>query len=175
MEEGMSFALAAVRITMGPEAVSEAFEGRILEAMALQGLLFPALLGLASLAGLGLAWWLHQRLIRAEGESIGPLRRFRFNDQLVWALILGLAVVLGFAGLPARLGTNAVVFMGALYALRGAAVVLFISGGISFLGGILFALGFLFVAPLMLAGAFIIGLGDTWLDLRARREETTPS
>ena len=175
MEAGMSLALEAARITLGPEAVSVAFEARILEAMALQGLIFPALLGLASLSGLGLAWWLHQRLARAGGESIGPLREFRFNDQLVWVLIAGLMVLLGSSGLPGRIGTNAVVFFGALYALRGVAVVLFVSGGVSFLGGVLFLLGFLLVAPLVISGAFIIGLGDTWLDLRARAKTKTPS
>jgi hypothetical protein len=32
----------------------------------------------------------------------------------------------------------------------------------------LFLLGLLFVAPLVLVGALIIGLGDTWVDIRSR-------
>jgi hypothetical protein len=68
-----------------------------------------------------------------------------------------------------------VVFMGALYALRGVAVVLFLAGGVSLLGGIFLALGLLLVAPVLMTGAFVIGLGDTWLDLRARRRKTSPS
>ncbi len=175
MEEGMSAALEAARITMGSGAVPGAFEERILEAMSVQTRIFPALLCLGSLSGLGLAWWIFQRMTRNGDESLKPLREFRFNDQLIWVLIVGLLVLLGTSGLAARLGTNAVVFMGALYALRGIAVVLFLSGGISFLSGFLFVLAMVFVAPLIIGGAFIIGLGDTWLDLRTRRGEPPPA
>jgi len=175
MEAGMSMALAMMRSGLGSEAFSGAFEATALEIMALQGSVFPALLGLASLAGLGLAWWMFVRLNRIPEEGVGPLRDFRFNDQLVWVFILGVVVLLGSSGLLERVGTNAVVFMGALYALRGAAVVLFLAGGVSFLGGFLLVLGFLLVAPVFLTGAFAIGLGDTWLDLRARLQRTSPS
>ena len=161
---------------MGPEAVPEMVQAGLIETIALQGYVFPALLGLASLSSLGVAWWLYLRMAQAEAGGIGPFREFRFHDQLVWVLILGLLFFLGSGGLLdrvgvdlARAGTNAAVFMGALYALRGAAVVLFLAGGVSFLGGVLLLFGFYFMAPLLLAGAFIMGLGDTWLDLRARR------
>jgi hypothetical protein len=105
---------------------------------------------------------------------LGALKEFRFNDQLVWILILGLLAVLGSSGLIARFGTNAVVFMGTLYALRGVAVVLFLTGGFSLFGGILLLVGFFLVAPFFLFGAFIIGLGDTWLDLRTRAGGSGP-
>jgi len=170
MESGMALAVQALRASLGPDAVSVSFESRALEAMAFQGTIFPALLGLASLAALGTAWWLRLRLVKASEEGIGPLGRFRFNDQLVWVFIFGLVALLGSSGLPEQVGTNAVVFMGALYALRGAGVVLFLTGGPTFLGGVLLFFGIFFVAPLLLAGAFVIGLGDTWLNLRARRE-----
>ncbi len=171
MEAGMAAALGLIRTSVGPGAVSGTFEARALEVMALQGLIFPALLGLATLSGLGLAWWLYVRLNRIPHHGVGPLKEFRFNDQLVWVLILGLVVVLASSGLWERFGTNAVVFMGALYTLRGVAVVLFLAGGISLLGGILLALGLLLLTPVLIAGAFVIGLGDTWLDLRNRRRE----
>ncbi len=171
MERGMSAALEAFRY-LRPEGLSETFEARAAEAMVLQGTIFPALLGLASLAALGLAWWLWNRLsLGEEGDRLGPLREFRFNDQLVWILILGLGVLLLGSGLLGRLGTNTVVFMGALFALRGVAVVLFLSGGVSFLGMVLFLVGLLFLAPLLVTGAFVIGLGDAWLNLRARKEQ----
>lgn len=167
----MSAALEAFRY-LRPEGLSETFEARAAEAMVLQGTIFPALLGLASLAALGLAWWLWNRLsLGEEGDRLGPLREFRFNDQLVWILILGLGVLLLGSGLLGRLGTNTVVFMGALFALRGVAVVLFLSGGVSFLGIVLFLVGLLFLAPLLVTGAFVIGLGDAWLNLRARKEQ----
>jgi hypothetical protein len=175
IEAGMSLALEMIRSGFGSEALYGGFEARVLEVMALQGLIFPALVGLASLAGLGLTWWMYVRLNQLPEEGIGPLRNFRFNDQLVWVLILGVLVLLGSSDLLERVGTNAVVFMGALYALRGAAVVLFLAGGVSFFGGVLTVLGFLLVAPVLLTGAFAIGLGDTWLDLRARLQKTSPS
>ena len=169
MESGMALAIQALKASLGPDAVSMNFEARALEAMAFQGMIFPALLGLASLAALGTAWWVRLRLGKASEEGIGPLGGFRFNDQLVWVFILGLVALLGTSGLPEQMGTNAVVFMGALYALRGAGVVLFLTGGPTFLGGVLLLFGFFLIAPFLIAGAFVIGLGDTWLNLRARR------
>ena len=146
-----------------------------MEAVALQSLLFPALLALASLSALGVAWWLYAHLSRSQLPGLGSLREFRFNDQLVWVVILGLVALLGSSGLIARFGTNAVVFMGTLYALRGLAVVLFLTGGLSLFGGVLFVGLFVFFAPFVVVGAFVIGLGDTWLDLRARRGGSAPS
>jgi hypothetical protein len=175
MESGMGLAIQALRASLGPDAVTPGFESRALKAMAFQGVIFPALLGLASLAALGTAWWLHLRLRKSPKEGIGPLGGFRFNDQLVWVFIAGLGFLLGTSGVPEQLGTNAVVFMGALYALRGAGVVLFLTGGPTFLGSVLLVIGFIFVAPLLLAGAFVIGLGDTWLNLRARRKAEASS
>ena len=56
---------------------------------------FPALLALQSLAALALAWATYHRLGRARlGAPLEPLREFRFNDQLVWGLIVGLTIVL---------------------------------------------------------------------------------
>jgi hypothetical protein len=168
LEEGFLMVLEAVRSSFGPEVVSEDLQARVLEGVALNGFMFPALLGLASLAALGVAWWLFQRLCRNGDPGIGPLTGFRFNDQLVWILIVGFALLLGFSGFLGRAGTNTVVFMGALFALRGVAVWLFFSGGLSVSGGLLFAVALVFFAPFIAAGAFVFGLGDTWLDLRAR-------
>lgn len=169
METGVSTTLEMIRNNGGAGVVTSAFEAQALQVVAIQELVFPAFLGLASLSALALAWWLYQRIGRGVRTGLGALRDFRFNDQLVWIFILGLLVLLLGSGLPERLGTNAVVFMGALYALRGLAVILFVTGGGSLLGGLLLLVAFFFVAPLMVTGAFIIGLGDTWLDLRTRR------
>ena len=67
-----------------------------------------------------------------------------------------------------RTGWNAVAFMGALYALRGAAVVAFFGGGQTLFGLLALAVALILVAPVVLTGALVIGLGDTWLDLRGR-------
>jgi hypothetical protein len=168
LEFAVSAFMQAVRLARGPGAVSEAFEVQALEVVALQGSVFPALLGLASLSALGVSWWLFTTLAKRHEEGIRPLREFRFNDQLVWVLILGVIALVATTGALERAGVNAVVFMGALYALRGAAVVLFLTGGFSFFGGLLLALGFVLLAPFVIMGAVFIGLGDTWFDLRNR-------
>ncbi|MDG2283350.1 MAG: hypothetical protein P8L45_09525, partial [Longimicrobiales bacterium] len=69
-----------------------------------------------------------------------------------------------------RVGANMTVFMTALYALRGAGVVVFVNGGLSLLGILMFILGVLFAAPLVVGFAALLGIADTWLDLRARAE-----
>lgn len=129
---------------------------------------FPATLALATLAALAVAWWLYVRLAHGNDQGLLPLREFRFNDQLVWLFIAGLVLMLvGDAELK-RAGWNAIWFMSALYALRGAAVVSFFGGGQSPASALLLALGMIFLFPFLLTGALVIGLGDTWLDLRAR-------
>lgn len=166
--------LQVIRVSMEPEGIPLALEAQALETIAIHSLIFPALLGLASLSALGLAWWLYRKLSGSPEQGIGPLREFRFNDQLIWVLILGVLALLASSGIIERIGTNAVVFMGALYALRGAAVVLFLTGGLSLFWGILLLAGFLIVAPFVILGAVCIGLVDTWFDLRARRASYRP-
>ncbi len=139
--------------------------------VALQVAVFPALLGVSSLAALGVVGTLHGWL----GDShtrFGELRNFRFNDHLVWVWLIGLALILApIGGSADRIGGNAVLFMGALYVVRGAAVVLSLVGGVSVTVGILGGLVALVLYPILvlLAGAMlIVGLGDTWLNVRAR-------
>lgn len=140
----------------------------------MQRMVFPALLGLASMSALALAWWLYVRIAERRDDGVGPLSGFRFNDQLVWIMIGGLIlVILGWGGMWARTGSNAVVFMGGLYALRGIAVLVFLAGGLSVGGAVLLFLGLLLpvVGSVILGGALVIGVGDTWLDLRRRAIE----
>ena len=128
-----------------------------------------ALLAIESLAALALAWWARTRLLGEGGTALGPLRDFRFNDHLVWVLVAGLILLLTQSGAAlARIGSNTVVFMGALYALRGAAVFVFMSGGISLFSSVMVVILFVLVPPVLLGTAALIGIGDTWLDLRAR-------
>jgi hypothetical protein len=147
--------------------------------------LFPSLLLLESLVALALAWATFHRLSRTRlGAPLGPLKDFRFNDQLVWGLIAGLAIVfvpaLDFLG---GTGRNLLVFFGALYAIRGFGVLSwFLAPGA--LAAALFVgfamlwwpvlnavavLGFVFLA----LAAFGLGLGDTWADWRRRARPTT--
>ena len=63
---------------------------------------------------------------RVSAPPLGPLQGFRFNDQLVWGLIAGLAhrVRCRRSTCRWRAGRNLLVFFGALYALRGFGVAL---------------------------------------------------
>jgi hypothetical protein len=146
---------------------------------------FPSLLLLESLIALALAWTTYHRLARTRlGVPLGPLKDFRFNDQLVWGLIAGLAIVF----VPALdfidgAGRNLLVFFGALYAIRGFGVLSwFLAPGAlaaTLLVGFAMlwwpvlnavaVLGFMLLA----LAAFGLGLGDTWADWRRRARPTT--
>jgi hypothetical protein len=146
---------------------------------------FPALLALQSLAALALAWSLFHRLSRARiGLPLGALRDFRFNDQMVWGLIVGLVIILLPTLATLRgLGRNLIVFFGALYALRGLGVLAWFlaPGALTMIFTIGFALLWVPVIQLVVAFAFTslaitalgLGLGDTWADWR-RRPRPTP-
>jgi hypothetical protein len=170
IRSGVGAGVEAMRLMAGEEGgVSPVLLATVQQAVEFQAQVFPALLGLASLASLGVAWWLYVRLGEVAGPGLARVRDFRFNDHLVWLFIGGLVLlVLGWGESWGRAGSNAVVFMGALYALRGVAVVVSVAGGLSLFGTMLLGLGLLFVAPLVLALALFIGLGDTWVDLRSR-------
>lgn len=145
---------------------------------------FPALLALESLAILALAWATYHRLGRARlGLPLRPLREFRFNDQLVWGLIVGITIMLvpTLSSLHG-LGKNLLVFFGVLYAMRGFGVLTwFIAPGSL---GITLAVGFvMLLAPVLKVfavlafmlvgvGALALGLGDTWADWRNRVRST---
>jgi hypothetical protein len=136
----------------------------------LQALFFPALLALQSLAALALAWFLAGRIHPAAvaGGALARLSAFRFNDQLVWLVIAGLVLAMAPWG-AAGLGRNLLLFMGGLYLLRGFGVFLFILGGApTLLTIVMVVLAFLLLYPMVLAAALLLGLGDTWFDVRAR-------
>ncbi len=135
----------------------------------LQSRFYLGLLMIASVSGLGVAWWVYVRVARGSDRGLGPLRDFRFNDQMVWLAIASVILVLwGSAGVLGELGANGLLFMAALYAVRGAAVVVFVTGGVSFTGGLLLTLAIALIPAYVVSVAMFIGLGDTWLDVRAR-------
>jgi hypothetical protein len=138
-------------------------------------LLAPALLALESLLALGLGWAAYHRLTRVRiGPPLGALRGLRFNDQLVWGLVVGATLLL----LPTlvewrALGANLMCFFGTLYALRGAGVLTWwipdrVAAYVPLALVILVPLlGPSVVLALVLAATFVVGLGDTWRDFRA--------
>jgi Predicted membrane protein (DUF2232) len=146
---------------------------------------FPALLALESLAALALAWATYHRLGRTRlGSPLAALKEFRFNDQLVWGLIVGLTIML----LPTLstvhgVGRNLLVFFGALYAIRGFGVLAwFMTPGsltatlaVSFVMLGLPVLNAIAALVLLLLGSssLALGLGDTWADWRRRARPTS--
>lgn len=172
--QGLDGALEAVRAMRGGEALPPALVSAVQETVQAQAMVFPALLGISTMAALGVAWWVYVRLSSGGDDGVGPLREFRFNDHLVWVFIAGVVLlVTPWQEVFTRVGANAVVFMGALYALRGAAVILFLSGGLSLFGYVMLVLGLIFLPPLVLTGAMVVGIGDTWLDVRRRLGPTS--
>ncbi|HUG41351.1 MAG TPA: DUF2232 domain-containing protein [Longimicrobiales bacterium] len=141
-------------------------EAVVERAAELPSALYPGLLAIGSVAALALAWWAYVRLT-GRGEPLGRLRDFRFPDALVWLLIAGLVlVVLPLAEAAPRVGGNVLLFMGSLYALRGAAVVLALIGWTAPKVIALAVVGVL-LWPIVMTGTLVVGVADTWLDLRA--------
>ncbi len=167
--------------TSVPDAVAEELKATSDAGTALA----PSLVLLESLVALALAWTTYHRISRTRlGAPLAPLKDFRFNDQLVWGLIAGLAIVF----LPALdfmdgAGRNLLVFFGALYAIRGFGVLswfmkpgslaaMLVVGFVLLWAPVINMVAILGLGLLALA-AFGLGLGDTWADWRRRARPTT--
>ena len=156
----------------GSEGLAPALITALYQTADIQILIFPALTALASMSALLLSWWLFIFFSGRSEEAFGPVKDFRFNDHLIWMLVVGLFLLFTRWSEPLqRLGSNAVVFIGALCAVRGAAVIVFITGGFSFLGYAMTLLGLVIVPPVILGGAVLIGIADIYLDFRKRLEQ----
>jgi predicted membrane protein DUF2232 len=136
------------------------------------GEFFPALIVLASLAGLRLAYnWHHRISSRPIGPAPAPFAAFEFSDHLVWGWVVGLALYL--SPLPpvwAEMGANLLLVCSVLYAVRGLAV---LSAGSRRVPGAVIAMltvVAMFLLPFVLGGLTLLGLADTWLDFRRRIE-----
>lgn len=143
-------------------------EAQLLQIPKYSAMLVPALLAIESLAALALGWaWYHRMSEVAIGPALGKLRDFRFNDQLVWGVAVGASVFLLKAFADGKVaGLNVLVFFGFLYVLRGMGILVWMTRGAALKAMLVVAA--IFAWPLMAALAFIIGLGDTWLDWRSR-------
>jgi len=132
--------------------------------------LLPALLALSGLAGLRLAWtWHHRIAARPLGPAPQGFAAFRFSDQLVWALVGGLAVTVLPAPEPWRLAaTNLLVAAGALYAVRGLAVFSAGTRRVPAVGVAVLTVLAMVLLPFVVGGLTVLGLADTWLDFRRR-------
>ena len=158
----------------GMETLAKESSERLRELPSVTAPLYPSVLALESLAVLALAWGLYHRVSRARiGPPLAPLRDFRFNDQLVWGLVLGItAVAVPTLKTFSTIGLNLLVFFGALYALRGLGVLTWFFAPGRLMVALTIGLA-IFMWPILGVFALGVGLGDTWLDWRSRPRPTT--
>lgn len=169
LRAGFANWIDAMEVIRGGDPVPAATVTAVLSTAEALVTVFPAVIALESMAALAVAWWMYVRVVHGRADGVGSLGMFRFNDHLVWVMIVGLVLVgVGIGDDFTRVGANLAVFMGALYALRGLGVVSFVSDGISFFKASLIALVFLFAAPVVIGFTVILGIADTWLDVRER-------
>lgn len=135
----------------------------------------PATLALQALAGLALAWQWHVAVCDEPlGAPVGPFREFRIDDAWVWAVVATLIVWLvpRLASLK-TMALNVAVVLGALYLVRGAAIVSVFAGVVGISTGALVAVAIVAVVltvPLLLLvpGLWTLGVTDTWFEFRRR-------
>lgn len=136
--------------------------------------LFPGLTALAALAGLLVGWAIYQRVAaRPIGAPAGPFTTFRGSDQLLWGLVVPLAVLVA----PAPdawdlLAANVLLVVATIYAVRGAAILTWVMRERSPFGTfaiVLLAVASLFVLPIAGSGLLLLGIVDTWIDIRRRQ------
>ena len=136
---------------------------------------WPGVLALQTLAGLVLAWHLHLRITTsAIGSPLGRFRDFCIGDAWVWGIVAWLGVlILPVSSALHIAGTNVGIVAGALYVLRGAAIVLAFADafGISATAlAIAAATAAALAVPLLfvLPGLCTLGITDTWYHYRRR-------
>lgn len=132
-----------------------------------QAFLFPALASLATAAALAMSWWLYSRVSLLGKGAMTPLAKLAFNDHWVWVFVAGLALLaIGGIRPPDRIALNVLVFTGLLFALRGLAVLSFLSGRYRSAVYVGVAITGIVVWPALLGAALVLGLADVWLDTR---------
>ncbi len=131
---------------------------------------WPAIHALFAMAGGWLAWmWYHR--IASEPIGLAPkrFREFRFSDHLVWLVILsGAALLAGVGGTGRLVAGNLLMFLLALYAGRGLAVIRTALLPAPRALAVLLSITSIVLLPLAMVTATLIGLADTWLDIRRR-------
>jgi hypothetical protein len=147
---------------------------------------WPGVLALQTLAGLTLASHLHLRITSsALGSPLGRFRDFWIGDAWVWGIVAWLGVlILPVSSVLHVAGTNLGIVAGALYVLRGAAIVITFADafGISATAlAIVAATAAALAVPLLfvLPGLCTLGITDTWYHYRRRlaaaRQRGSPS
>jgi hypothetical protein len=142
----------------------------------------PGMLALQSLAGLALAWQWHAQLTTQPlGPPLAPFREFRIGDGWVWGVVAWLGLLVApVSGVVKVAGTNLGFVLGALYVLRGAAIVVTFAQvvGVSAVALVIVAgvAAALFVPLLfLLPGLCTLGITDTWYQYRRRLAARRPN
>lgn len=134
-------------------------------------MIYPALLALSALAGLWSAWYWYHRISSAPAGAPPPrFREFGFSDHLIWGLVLALAATLfAPAGSPAGIvALNLLVVMGGCYFARGLAVMTVWAARAPRLLAVLMGIVALPLLHFAMVACALVGISDTWLDLRRR-------
>lgn len=150
---------------------SDSAAQRVAGALASTAAIYPALLACAALLGVRLAWGWYQRVaLRPLGGPARPFGEFRFNDHLIWVLVLAIAAALVNPGPRVTLVTwNVLAVVVALYATRGLAVITPVLKRASpfFIAALIVIMLLMFAFALV--GCTLLGVADTWIDFRRRR------
>ena len=171
--EALDRLFGAISFVRGGEGIGPTLTLALQATLEAQLMVFPALTAVSTVAALSVTSWLYMRLLGSDRTSLKPLATFRFNDHWLWPFLTGLAVLaLGGLDSPDRLALNVVVFVGALFALRGMAVISFLSGRYRRIAYSAMALVGLFAWPGLLGAALVVGLADVWIDPRAENFQT---
>jgi hypothetical protein len=138
--------------------------------VAVSSALLPAILVLKVLPGLAIAWsWYHRLAARPLGQRVETFAEFRFNDQLVWLVVVSVAVFVVPVPDPVQeVFANLLLAMGGLYVARGAAITWGSIATFPTFVLVVVGVGMLFILPVALGGWFAFGLADTWVDFRRR-------
>lgn len=153
-----------------PEGTAAALVESYRQVVELLKLGYPALAALGSIAALAVAGYIVGR-VAGDEAPLGAFREFRFADAWVWLLVLGLLLtVAGPGGGWVRVGGNLVAAMGVLYVVRGTSVLAWLATSVvaSWWSVALWLLAAVLLWPVTIGTTVVMGLSDTWLDLRSR-------
>lgn len=149
-------------------------ETTIRQGLTAMATVFPGLAFLGALAGGSLATALTGHLAaRTHVNAPGSFTGFRFNDHLIWGALAALLLVrLGLSAPWDDLALNLLVAWAGLYAARGLAV--WLARAADWPTPLRFALflSAVLLLPYALGGLLVLGVADTWLDIR--REQPPP-
>ncbi len=131
---------------------------------------WPAIHAVLALAGGWLAWtWYHRVASEPIGTRPVPFREFRFWDHLIWLVVIaGAALLMGLPPTADLVVSNLLLFLLALYAGRGLAVIQTALLPAPRALAVLLSVASIVLLPLALMTVTLIGIADTWLDLRRR-------